>query len=95
MTTLYHKETDRNTFFFITTFTLKAFMIKNIVMKHWHMLTSDPTLSQEFKDPPYSRLVQASLNMGAKQTLLMPLRDGNYPCGNCAQCNNTKKNSEF
>jgi hypothetical protein len=65
-------------------------MIQNIAMKHWHMLTSDPTLSQEFKDPPpifvykrgpniHSRLVQGSLNTVAKQTLLTPLRDGNYP----------------
>lgn len=85
----------------MTTFTPKAFMIRNIAMKHWHTLTSDVALSQEFKELPLfvykwgpnlrSRLVWASLSTGSK-TLLTPLRDGSYPCGNCAQCNNTKNN---
>lgn len=74
-------------------------MIKNIWMKYWHMLTSDPTLSHQFKEPPnkrapnlHSGLVQASFNTVLYKTLLTPLRDGSYPCGNCAQCNNAKNN---
>ena len=89
----------------ITTYTPQAYMIKNTVMKYWHILTSDPALTQHFKDPPlfvYKRgpnlrdkLVRANILPQPKQTLLAPIKPGNYPCGKCAQSNNTFKTNVF
>lgn len=80
-------------------------MFSNTIMKHWHLLTSDPALNQQFMHPPLfvykrapylcNKLVRAYLRTGPSQSLLAPLRDGNYPCGNCAQCHHTFKTFDF
>lgn len=92
-------------FLFVTTYTSPAHMIKNTVLKRWHILTSDPALTQHFKDPPlfvYKRgpnlkdkLVRDNILPRPKQTLLAQLELGNYPCCNCAQCHNTSKTNVF
>ena len=38
---------------------------------------------------------QSCSSAAGGQTLLAPLPKGNYPCGHCAQCNNTYKTSFF
>lgn len=88
-----------------TTFSPKSSMLKNTVLKHWHLLSSDPALGSKFKDPPlfvykrafnlHNKLVRASFSTGPTQSLLAPIRDGNYPCGNCAQCHYTSKAFNF
>jgi len=39
--------------------------------------------------------VRANIKACPKQTLLAPLKDGNYPCGHCAQCHNTWRTPVF
>ncbi len=68
-------------------------------------MTSDPAAAQHFKDPPLfvyrrgpnlrNKVVQANIKVNSKQTLLAPLKDGNYPCGHCAQCHNTWRTPVF
>lgn len=89
----------------ITTFTPKSHIIKNTIMKYWHLLCDDPSLQGKFEDPPLfvsrrgpnlrNKLVKARVRSTPSQTLLAPLRDGNHPCGNCAQCNSTHKTRTF
>jgi len=89
----------------ITTFTPRSFIIKNTIMKYWHLISDDPSLQDKFRDPPLfvsrrgpnlrNRVVKACIKSAPTQTLLAPLKDGNYPCGNCAQCNNTHKTYNF
>lgn len=102
------KKSKKYSFSCITTHSPKSFMIKSIFKKHWHLLSSDPELSDIFKHPPlivYKRarnlkdsLVHArfqSTSPRTSQSLLSPIQKGNYRCGNCAQCNNTFKTSFF
>ncbi len=89
----------------ITTYTPQAHMFKNTILKYWHILTTDPALTQHFKDPSLfvykrvpnlrNKLVRASTLPSPRQTLLTSLKQGNYPCGNCAQCHNTWKTNIF
>lgn len=80
----------------ISTCTCQAHAFKNNILKYWHVLISDPALTQHFKDPPLfvykrgpnqqNKLVRASIHHNPRQTLQAPLKQGNYPFGNCAQC---------
>ncbi len=89
----------------ITTYTPKAYMIKNTILKHWHLISNDPSLNRKFKEPPLfvyrqgpnlrNRVVRASIRTVPNQTLLAPLRNVRNPCGNCAHCNNTWKAFDF
>lgn len=93
----------------ITQHSVHSATIKSAFRKHWHILESDPELTTIFKNPPLyvnkkgkslrDRLVRASFNLkggsSPAQTRLRPLPNGNYRCGNCAQCNNTFKTSHF
>lgn len=66
--------------------------LQNTILRHWPVFASDPALALQFKDPPLffyirglnsrNKLVWANIKEGPKQTLLPPLKDGNYPCGN-------------
>lgn len=91
----------------ITQYSSHSNSIRSIFKKHWHILQSDPTLSAMFQHPPLfvnrrgknlrDQLVHADFKPTATrgQTLLSPLPNGNYRCGNCAQCNNTTKTKSF
>lgn len=89
----------------ITTYTPQAHIIKKTVKKHWHILTTDPALSDLFQDPPLfvhkrgpnlrNKLIRANILPPPKQTLLTPIKEGNYPCGNCAHCHNSVKTNTF
>ncbi len=90
---------------FISTYTPQAYILKNTILKYWPILTSDPAAAQHFKDPPLfayrrdphlrNKVVQANIKVNSKQTPLAPLKDGNYPCGHCAQCHNTWRTPAF
>lgn len=93
----------------VTTYSANSHKLQSIFKKHWHILTSDPELAPLFKYPPLfsfkrgknlrDNLVHADFQSGSSaatgQTLLAPLPKGNYPCGHCAQCNNTYKTGFF
>lgn len=77
---------------------------KQIVKKHWHIISTDPSL-KDFSLTPrvvYKRpanlnikLVIAQLPILTKPHFLQNVPNGNYKCGNCAQCNFTHKTSTF
>ena len=93
----------------ITTHSPHSHHIRSVFKKHWHLLQSDPELTHTFKFPPLfvnkrgrnirDSLIKAHFSSGKPaqltQTLLSPIPNGNYPCGHCAQCNNTNKASNF
>lgn len=91
----------------MTQYSAHSSAIKSVFLKHWHILKSDPELSSTFKYPPLfvnkrgknlrDFLVRADFTPEPtpSQTLLCPLPNGNYRCGNCAQCNNTVKIDHF
>ena len=75
------------------------------IRKHWHVLSSDPTLGRSFSAPPhivYKRppnlrnlLVRSHLRQDTPAHFLSDIPDGNYKCGRCAQCNFTSKCHTF
>ena len=89
---------------FTTTYTLNS---GDVVKKHWHILSSDPTWPAEFKNPPLivyrrgrnlrDKLVHANCQPQKKisQALFRPLPNGSYKCRGCAQCNNMMKCEYF
>ena len=89
----------------ITTYTPQAHIVRDTITKHWPILASDPTLAQLFNEPPLfvyrrgpnlrNKLVRANIKPSPKQTRLFPLKNGNYPCGHCAQCCNAIKSNVF
>ena len=93
----------------ITTYSPFSQQIRSVFKKHWHLLQSDPQLSHTFQYPPLfvnkrgrnirDSLVKANFSSikpaQPTQTLLSPIPNGNYPCGHCAQCNNTNKAKVF
>ena len=78
---------------------------EKIIKKHWHVLSSDPTLDKTFQIPPrlvYRRapnirdiVVKSDLPPKKSHTFLDDLPDGNRRCGSCAQCHFTEKCSFF
>lgn len=102
------RKVKKHSFTFITTYSSKSFLIRSIFKKYWHLLSSDPELSTIFRHPPLivfkraknlkDHVVHARFQSGitrSSQKLISPLQNGNYRCGNCAQCNNTTKTSFF
>ena len=98
---------SNNSIVFTTKYTKSAEKYKGIVLKHWHILTSDKKISHLYKEPP-KVVFKRGRNLGdiitasdliptptASQTLLTPIPDGNYKCGACAQCNSTAKSKYF
>ena len=88
---------SNNSIVFTTKYTKSAEKYKGIVLKHWHILTSDKKISHLYKEPP-KVVFKRGRNLGdiltasdliptptASQTLLTPIPDGNYKCGACAQ----------
>uniref|UniRef100_A0A8C1AHN9 Zinc transporter n=1 Tax=Cyprinus carpio carpio TaxID=630221 RepID=A0A8C1AHN9_CYPCA len=70
--------------------------IDSILLKHWHIVKSDPNLKKSFDKPPrlvYKKtpnlrniLVRADLKPAPH--FLNEIPYGNYRCGYCQQCNN-------
>lgn len=93
----------------ITQYAPHSAAIRTIFKKHWHILSSDPELASTFQHPPLfvnrrgknlrDYLVHANFSPTtgptSGQNLLAPRPNGNYKCGNCAQCNNTIKTNHF
>lgn len=92
----------------ITQHSVHSSTIRSAFKRHWHILQSDSELSSVFKDPPLfvnkrgknikDFLVRATFDSSLvkdRQPRFRPLPNGNYRCGNCAQCNNTWKTDHF
>ena len=70
--------------------------IKNAVKKHWHMLSSDPSVGHVFIETPIfahkraknvrDSLVRADCYV-PPQHFLSNIPMGNFPCRNCVHCN--------
>ena len=81
--------------------------MSSIVHKHWHIISTDPSLRGRFKDPPRvafrrppnlrNMLVRADNPNPPppRVSFLPPVEAGNYKCGNCQQCNFTRKTKTF
>ena len=94
---------------FTTTYTLNSRKVGDAVKKHWHVLSSDPALPAEFRNPPLivnrrgcnlrDKLVHADCQPQKKisQALLhlLLLPNASYECRGCAQCNNMMKCEYF
>ena len=69
---------------------------KRIIKRHWHLLSSDPTLGKSFSIPPRlvyrrapsikDRVVHSDLPPIKPQTFMDTLPNGNRRCGRCTQC---------
>lgn len=91
---------------FCTTFTPKTRTIKEIILKHWHILQNDPNLLGTFKEPPMityrrgrnikDRLVRACHDpITPDKTLITHNLHGNFKCGACINCQYTKNVKSF
>ncbi len=77
--------------------------IDNVLLKHWHIGESDPSLKKCYDKPPrlvYKKtpnlrniLVRSDLKPAPH--FLNKIPHGNYRCGNCQQCNFTYKTLTF
>ena len=78
---------------------------EKVIKKHWHILSSDPSLGNCFtvaprivhRRPPNLRnlLVRSHLQQPTPSHFLAKIPDGNYKCGKCAQCSFTYKCHTF
>ena len=88
---------------FTATYTLNWRKVGDAVKKHGHVLSSDPALPAEFKNPPLivyrrgrnlrGKLVHANCQPQKEisQALLRTFLNGSYKCRGCSQCNNMMK----
>ena len=98
------KKPPSNRLCFSTEYTPAAGMIRNIITKHWHVLQSDPTMSNICSDPPLfcfrrsrslrDRLVHSDLTPPSPSWLPSPPQ-GFHKCGNCSQCSNSTNAKDF
>ena len=87
-----------------TTFSPLSRDIRHSIEKHWHILSSDPTIGHAFRDLPVfahkrarnlrDTLVRADLYNPPKH-FLSTLPSGNFPCHNCIHCNAMIKSESF
>ena len=87
-----------------TTFSPISHDIKSSVQKHWHILSSDPSIGHSFKCPPIfanrrsdnlrNVLVRADCYT-PPTNFLSTLPGGNFTCASCAQCNAMIKGDTF
>lgn len=100
-----HTETD-NRLPCITQYSPLSRDFEAIVKRHWPILSSDPNLRDaSFRQPPrfvYKRspnirnlVVKADRPPDHAPKRFPPVPDGNYRCGQCAQCNFTRKCNSF
>jgi hypothetical protein len=81
----------------------KAF--KDIIRKHWYIIDTDPQLKPIFKYPPnmifkrppnvYDIVVKSDYPPEKMETFWDKVLEGNYKCGQCAQCSFTYKCNSF
>lgn len=74
---------------------------KHTIHKHWHIIESDEALKKVFPDKPkmiFKRaanlrdtLVKSDMRPQNPLPVFLAMPDGNYKCGNCAQCSYTHK----
>lgn len=72
----------------------------NIVRRHWHILNSDPVMRHCCKDPPrivfkrapnVRQMIVRADQGSDRSDNPFSVPEGNYRCGQCAQCNFTTK----
>ncbi|KAL2084518.1 hypothetical protein ACEWY4_020036 [Coilia grayii] len=76
---------------------------QSIIQQYWHIIASDPSLTcftstprVVFKRPPNLRnLLVRAHNPPQPEHFLHQIPQGNYKCGQCAQCNFTTKTKIF
>ena len=79
-----------------TTFSPISQSIKQIIMKHWHILSSDPEIGNAFPIPPIfakkrannlsDKLIKNDISIKPLH-FLSTLPPGNFPCKGCINCN--------
>ena len=88
----------------VTKYSPMGFDFRKIMLKHWHVVESDPRLGSVFKEPPklvFRRppnlrdLVVHSYVKPNNSNFLSDIPPGNYKCSNCAQCGFTTKCKHF
>uniref|UniRef100_A0AAZ3PMQ5 Helix-turn-helix domain-containing protein n=1 Tax=Oncorhynchus tshawytscha TaxID=74940 RepID=A0AAZ3PMQ5_ONCTS len=77
----------------------KAF--KDIIRKHWYIIETDPQLKPISKNPPHmifkrppnvcDIVVKSDYPPEKRETFWDKIPEGNYKCGQCAQCSFTYK----
>uniref|UniRef100_A0A803KAK4 Reverse transcriptase domain-containing protein n=1 Tax=Xenopus tropicalis TaxID=8364 RepID=A0A803KAK4_XENTR len=79
---------------FITSYDINAKARRNIVLKHWSILATDPKYGNLFKMPPVfsyrrGRNIGESIKqkLGPSQSCEAITTKGTYPCRNCSHCN--------
>lgn len=87
-----------------TKYSPTGFEFQKIMLNHWHIIDSDPKLKPIFKTPPSlvykrpqnlrDRLVRSHVPE-KRRTFLDEIPEGNYKCGNCAQCGYTTKSQTY
>lgn len=93
----------RNSTLCVTRYSPLGSEFKKIIKKHWHVVQTDPKLKDVFKNPPAlvfrrapnlrDMLVRSHNPVNRQKPFNVP--DGNYKCGNCAQCGYTQKCSTY
>ena len=78
--------------------------VKNAVKKHWHILSSDPTIAKAFSTPPIfankraknlsDKLIKNDIYIEPQHFMSSP-PSGNFPCNNCVNCNAMIKGEHF
>lgn len=86
---------------YVLTYNESSNVIKSIVKKHWHILSSDTTLNSAFQNPPlftYKRGRNLS-NMLVRSDVIREKTEafikGCFPCRNCAACSTIIKSNYF
>ena len=90
------KERGKGRLVLSTTYSPLCFDIKSTVKKHWHILSSDPSVGHVFKESPIfahkraknvrDSLVRADVYVPPSHFLSNPPA-GNFPCFDCIHCN--------
>ena len=88
-----------------TTYSPIGFELRRILKHHWHVISTDPKMKHLYKEPPKlifkraptlrNQLVRSYTPADRNHTFLDDIPDGNYKCGNCAQCRYTKKTKTY
>lgn len=96
------KKTQLDKAIFVSTYSCMSSKVRKIVLKHWSLLQSDPSICKTLQTPPmfsFTRhknlrdyLVKAdTLNKELTQSFLATPKRGTYPCLSCVNCNNVIK----
>lgn len=85
--------TENNSVRFITTFSAHHNVLRNILNRHWHILTEDTTLFKHVKSHPelvyrHAHSLRDRLTQSHYLAERPPhsTRKGTFQCGNCPRC---------